>query len=187
MSRLSVGIDLVRVSRVAESLDRFGERFLRRLFTDAEIAYAKAAPALTAERLAARFAAKEAAIKALDLADRGVGFRQIEVRRTPSGRCELLLHGDASAFAEAAGVDELSVSLSHEDDFATAIVVTHAAKPLVTMGPQAAPNPGALRAPVTMGPQAAPNPGALRAPVTMGPQAAPNPGALRGPRTISEP
>ena len=96
---LRAGIDLVRVSRIAESLAQFGERFLRRVFTDGEIAYATAAPALTAERLAARFAAKEAAMKALGLSDDGVGWREIEVRREPSGACELLLHGEAARVA----------------------------------------------------------------------------------------
>ena len=117
---LRVGIDLVRISRIAESLDQFGERFLRRVFTPGEIAYATASPAHTAERLAARFAAKEAVIKALDLAERGVGWNQIEVARTPSGAGVLILHGVA---AEAAAGSELAVSLSHEGDLATAIVV----------------------------------------------------------------
>jgi holo-[acyl-carrier protein] synthase len=122
-NRMSVGIDLIRVSRVAASLEQFGERFLRRVFTDAEIGYAMASPPLTAERLAARFAAKEAAVKALDLAERGVGWRQIEVLRHPSGRCGLQLHGAAFDAARDAGVSELSVSLSHEGDYATAIVL----------------------------------------------------------------
>src|SRR6516165_3384002 len=114
----SVGIDLVRISRIAESLACFGDRFLTRVFTDGEIAYATASPEHTAERLAARFAAKEAVIKALDLADVGVGWRDIEVTRAPSGRCALALHGAARA---AAGAVALSVSLSHEGDYATAV------------------------------------------------------------------
>jgi len=114
-----VGIDLVQISRIAASLEQFGDQFLRRLFTDGEIAYATAAPALTAERLAARFAAKEAAKKALRFGD-GIGWRQIEVRRDPSGACDLVLHGDA---ARAAGDCVAAVSLSHEADFATAVVV----------------------------------------------------------------
>jgi holo-[acyl-carrier protein] synthase len=121
--RLSVGIDLVRVSRVAESLAQFGERFLRRLFTPAEIAYATASPSQTAERLAARFAAKEAAYKALELPSHGVGWRQIEIERTPGGACRLVLHGDARTAAVESGVAELSLSLSHEGDYATAVVV----------------------------------------------------------------
>jgi holo-[acyl-carrier protein] synthase len=116
---LRVGIDLVRVSRVNESLAAFGDRFLRRIFTDAEIAYATAAPAQTGERLAARFAAKEAAKKALGAGD-GIGWRQIEVVRAPSGACSLSFHDQA---ARAAGGCLPAVSLSHEGDFATAVVV----------------------------------------------------------------
>jgi holo-[acyl-carrier protein] synthase len=120
---MAVGIDLVMVSRVQASLARFGERFLRRVFTDAEIAYATSVPELGAERLAARFAAKEATIKALGLADRGVGWREIEVAREQSGKCRLILHGAARAAADDAGVSELSVSLSHEGDYSAAVVL----------------------------------------------------------------
>lgn len=123
--KLAVGIDLVQVSRIAESLEQFGERFLRRVFTEGEIAYATSAPALTHQRLAARFAAKEAAIKALGLGGHDVGWRQIEVASLPSGACELRLHGEARALADAAGAADLALSLSHEGDFATAVVVTH--------------------------------------------------------------
>ena len=122
-SRISVGIDLVRVSRVAESLHSFGDRFLRRVFTEGEIAYANASPHLVSERLAARFAAKEATIKALDLADQGVGWRSIEIERAPRGKCRLVLHGSARAAADAAGFADMSVSLSHEGDYATAVVL----------------------------------------------------------------
>jgi holo-[acyl-carrier protein] synthase len=116
---ISCGIDLVRVSRIEESLAQFGERFLRRIYTDGEVAYARSAPALTSERLAARFAAKEAALKALGLAGRGVGWRDIEVVAGEGGP-SLRLHGAAAL----AGPREIAVSLSHEGDFATAIVVT---------------------------------------------------------------
>ena len=120
--RLSAGIDLVNVRRIAESLAQFGDRFLRRVFTEAEIAYATAAPALTVERLAARFAAKEATMKALGLVESGVGWRQIEVTNRPSGSCRLRLHGAALAAARDSGVTDLTVSLSHEGDYATAVV-----------------------------------------------------------------
>ena len=122
---LHVGIDLVQVSRIGASIETFGERFLRRVFTPDEIAYATANPAQTAERLAVRFAAKEATIKALDLTERGVGWLQIEVRRGPSGACAVVLHGEAGEIARAKGIDELAVSLSHEGDLATAIVISH--------------------------------------------------------------
>lgn len=117
---MKVGIDLVDVSRIAASIDAFGDRFLRRVFTDGEIAYAQAAPALTVERLAARFAAKEAAKKALDL--EGVGWRDLEVARSPSGACHLVLHGAALV---AAGTLKFALSMSHEGDHATAVVIAH--------------------------------------------------------------
>jgi holo-[acyl-carrier protein] synthase len=117
---LRVGIDLVQLSRVAESLATFGDRFLARVFTADEIAYATSAPDQTVPRLAARLAAKEAAKKAL--ATEGLGWRDIEIRRAPSGAPILQLHGPAAAAAPAA---ELAVSLSHEGDYATAVVVMH--------------------------------------------------------------
>lgn len=121
--RVSVGIDLVQLSRVADSLSRFGDRFLRRVFTPGEIAYATAAPALTVERLAARFAAKEAAFKAIGLHELGACWRQIEVAREDSGACRLILHGDAQTTAQQRGVVDLALSLSHEGDYATAVVL----------------------------------------------------------------
>src|SRR5690349_21315043 len=111
---MRVGIDLVSVSRIAESVATFGERFLERVFTAGELAYARTHP----ERLAARFAAKEAAKKALALD--GVGWRELEVARLPSGACELVLHGVARATA---GTARLALSMSHEGDFATAVVI----------------------------------------------------------------
>ncbi len=121
--RSSVGIDLVRISRIAESLELFGAEFLQRVYTETEIAYATSTPALTAERLAARFAAKEAAIKALGLAEKGVGWRDIEIERQPSGACDLVLHGAALQLSHARGLEDVSVSLSHEGDYATAVVL----------------------------------------------------------------
>lgn len=120
-----VGVDLVQVSRIAESLKLFGERFLRKTFSTEEIAYATAVPALTAERLAARFAAKEAVIKALGLHASGLAFRDIAVRRLPSGACEMVLRGPAAKAAATLGAGALAVSLSHEGDYAVAVVVTH--------------------------------------------------------------
>ncbi len=121
---MSVGIDLVQLSNVRESLAKFGDRFMRRVFTANEVAYAVADPQLTPSRLAARLAAKEATIKALDLAERGVGWREIEVTRSPSGAPAIVLHGGALAAAKEQGNPLLSVSLSHEGDYATAVVVS---------------------------------------------------------------
>ena len=121
-SAMRVGIDLVQISRIAESLECFGERFLRRIFTDEEIAYAQASPAQMVQRLAARFAAKEATIKALRLADHAINWREIEVRRTSSGACEMVLHGALGRIATEDGARDIAVSLSHEGDAALAVV-----------------------------------------------------------------
>jgi holo-[acyl-carrier protein] synthase len=125
---LRVGTDLVQVSRIAQSIAQFGDKFVRRLFTADEIAYASSSPELQAERLAARFAAKEAAIKALSLSDEGLDWRQIEVRRSATGHCTLALHGVAREAATRARITDLSVSLSHDGDYASAVVVAMAAR-----------------------------------------------------------
>ena len=123
---LRVGVDLVQISTVVASIERFGDHYLRRIFTDDEIAYARSAPSQAAERLAARFAAKEATIKALQMAELGINLRDIEVRRLPSGTVELSLHGIAADVASRYGKDGLAVSLSHEGDYAMAVVVAGA-------------------------------------------------------------
>jgi holo-[acyl-carrier protein] synthase len=120
---LRVGTDLVQVSRIAESIATFGEKFTRRLFTDHEIAYAASSESLQAARFAARFAAKEATIKLLDLSQVGFDWKQIEVLRAESGHCTLALHGLAKDAAARARVRELSLSMSHDGDYATAVVV----------------------------------------------------------------
>lgn len=121
---MRVGIDLVQISRIAESVERFGERFLRRVFTDGEIAYATANPAHASERLAARFAAKEATMKALGLVEDPSDWRHIEVHRLPSGACDLALHGGVREAALRLGAGAFALSLSHEGDYATAVVIT---------------------------------------------------------------
>lgn len=121
--RMRVGIDLVQVAEVSRSLERFGHRYVNRLFTPAEAAYCDADPRTAAERFAARFAAKEAVFKALRAADEAMDWRSIEVRRTPGGWCDIVLHGPAAALAERLGVTELSLSMSHEAAYATAVVV----------------------------------------------------------------
>jgi holo-[acyl-carrier protein] synthase len=118
-----VGIDLVRISRIEDSLSRFGERFLNRLFHRDEIAYALSAPAVCAQRLAARFAAKEAVLKALRVAHCGIAWRDIEVRRASDGDCALILHGTAQRAARDASLQVTSLSLSHEGDYAAAVVL----------------------------------------------------------------
>ena len=120
--RLRVGVDVVQISAVADSLAVFGERYKRRLFSNDEVAYAVSSPALAAQRLAARFAAKEAAIKAFGWSEAGIDWRDIEVRRAADGSCSLALHGKAAALVERSACTQIAVSLSHDGDCATAIV-----------------------------------------------------------------
>ena len=127
MQKLRVGVDLVQISRVEQALATFGDRFLRRVFTDDEAAYAQSVAGGVAGRLATRFAAKEAAKKALDLD--GVGWRDIEVRKTASGACELQLHGRAREAANAAGARDLALSMSRDGDYATATLIVMCEKP----------------------------------------------------------
>ncbi len=132
--RVRTGLDVVEVRRIAASLDRFGHRFLERLFRDGEIDYALSGAGQASERLAARFAAKEAAIKAFDLGEAGVAWRDIEVRRQPGGGCDLVLHGRAAQRAVALGVRDVALSLSHDGDYAAAVVTA-------LLGPLPTPTP----------------------------------------------
>lgn len=120
---IGVGIDLVAVDRVARVLERRGDRFLARVFTPGELACCPPGKQY-ARRLAARFAAKEAALKALGtgLAG-GIRWHDIEVRRGDGGRPEIVLHGRAAAHAAGLGVTRLHLSLSHDGPFAAAVVV----------------------------------------------------------------
>ena len=120
-----VGIDTVSVPSIVDSLAHFGERFVQRFFTAQEAADARAVQGDAAmhERLAARFAAKEAVIKALDLPEAGIGWRDIELTRGANGRPALALHGRAAEVAKALGVREWAVSISHEREQACAVVV----------------------------------------------------------------
>jgi len=121
-----VGTDIVDVEEVAASVERFGDRYLRRIYTDRELAYCTG-NRVPAEHLAARFAAKEATIKILrPTAGDALAWRTIEVVRAPEGWCHLRLIAGARAAATRAGVDELEVSLSHEARYATAVVVARA-------------------------------------------------------------
>jgi len=122
MSPVRVGTDLVEIATVAKSLAAFGQAYLERLFTADEIAYCLAGGAETAQRLAARFAAKEACIKVLRPPDGGIDWRWIEVCKMPGGWCELLLHEGARRLAQDQGLQGWSVSLSHERLYAIAVV-----------------------------------------------------------------
>jgi holo-[acyl-carrier protein] synthase len=132
---IRAGIDLVSVEDVRRSLETFGEAYLRRLFTADEVAYARAGASadVTAERLAARFAAKEATRKVLGLDEAGVGFTSIEVVRTPSGACSLALHREAREAARRERLAGLSLSMSHEGGYATAVVLARIDPPPSTL------------------------------------------------------
>lgn len=119
---LKVGMDLVQISRIGVSVQKFGNRFMQRIFTPLELEYAMSSPPLMMERLAARFAAKEAALKALSLADQGVAWQDMEVVRRADGQCALHLHGKAADLTQAAGVVKTALSLTHDGDYAAAIV-----------------------------------------------------------------
>jgi holo-[acyl-carrier protein] synthase len=120
---IGLGTDLIEIARIAQTLDRFGERFLQRVYTPREIAYCLGKRS-SAESLAARFAAKEAAAKALGTGiSRGVGWLDLEVAREPSGKPTMRLTGRAAEIANALGVARISVSLTHSKDIALAVVV----------------------------------------------------------------
>jgi holo-[acyl-carrier protein] synthase len=117
------GIDIAEVPRIKNSIDRFGERFLKRIYTTGEIRYCKS-KANSVERYAARFAAKEAAMKALGTGwSHGVRWRDIEVSREPGGRPTLVFHGKAAEFAGRMGALHVALSLSHTSEQAIAQVI----------------------------------------------------------------
>ncbi len=117
-------MDVVDLPRFRRTLDRLGEPFVRRLFTEGEAAYADRSPRRRAERLAARFAAKEAFGKAVGLGMTGRSqWKEIEVEHDNRGRPLLTLHGETSRAAEELGVTRLHLSLSHDGDVAAAMVV----------------------------------------------------------------
>ncbi len=112
-----LGIDIIKVARIAASLERFGERFSRRVLTERERRYVRDRP----ETFAGRWAAKEAVSKVLGLGVRGIGWRDIEVERLPTGQPAVRLHGRAAARADQLGMERIALSISHESDYAVAI------------------------------------------------------------------
>jgi holo-[acyl-carrier protein] synthase len=120
---LGTGIDIVETARIREALERHGDRFCRRLYSPGEITYCEKSKN-KAERYAARFAAKEAAFKALGTGWReGVRWRDVEVVHQPSGKPELVLTGRAAELAKQLGVGRTAVSISHADHYVVAQVV----------------------------------------------------------------
>jgi holo-[acyl-carrier protein] synthase len=120
---VGTGVDIAESSRIERSLEQHGERFTQRIFTAAEIGYCERFKN-RAERYAARFAAKEAAFKALGTGWReGVRWLDVEVVHQPSGKPELVLTGRAEAVARELRVTRMSVSISHSDRYVGAIVI----------------------------------------------------------------
>src|SRR6202046_1687702 len=120
---IGTGVDLIEIERIAHSIERYGDRFLRRIFTDHEIAYCNR-KRVSAESFAARFAAKEAGAKALGTGiSKGVTWNEFQVARHPGGRPVLELRGRAALLATELGVRAISLSLTHTDSLAMASVV----------------------------------------------------------------
>lgn len=120
---LGCGIDSAEVSRIRAAIERFGQRFLERVFTPGELAYVESKGDRWA-RYAARFAAKEAGMKALGTGRRrGVGWRQLEVVNLASGKPTLKLHGQAAQIAAQMGVRNISLSLTHTREAGLAVVI----------------------------------------------------------------
>lgn len=121
---ISVGIDLVAVGSVSESIDTYGDAYLQRVFTSDEIEGCRTPDGLAHERLAARFAAKEAVLKALRVGpDTAIDLRSIELVPDPGGSLRVRLTGTALAYATRSRINDLSVSVTHEDGFAAAVVL----------------------------------------------------------------
>ena len=112
-----LGIDIIKVDRIAAALERFGGRFSARVLTERERRYVRDRP----ETFAGRWAAKEAVSKVLGLGVRGIGWRDIEIERLPTGQPAVRLHGRAAARADQLGMDRIAVSITHEADYAVAI------------------------------------------------------------------
>ena len=116
---LIVGVDIIEIPRVERVYARYGERFLRRIYTEREIAYCRG----RAPQLASRFAAKEATMKALGTGVRGIRWRDVEVVRGRGQAPRIALHGTARARADRLGMIDIALSLSHSKEFAVASVV----------------------------------------------------------------
>ena len=123
MSVLGIGVDLVECARIQHSLDRFGEKFLLRVFTEDEIDYSMSMK-FPARHLAARFAGKEAVAKAFGTGiGKAMGWRNIDIRKKKSGEPFLIFSGSAQELATKRGITSALITLSHTDHHAMACVV----------------------------------------------------------------
>ncbi|MBI2850330.1 MAG: holo-ACP synthase [Chloroflexi bacterium] len=115
----SVGVDIIEIVRIRRAIERYGERFLNRIFTGTELKLCRENPG----RLASRFAGKEAVMKALGTGVRGVKWREIEILSERSGKPLVQLHGTTREKAASLGVSRLAISLSDSEQYAVAFVV----------------------------------------------------------------
>lgn len=123
MRVIGIGIDVVETRRIEGSIQKFGERFLNRVFLPGEVEYCQSMK-FPARHFAARFSAKEAVSKAFGTGiGKSMGWRDLEVRRKASGEPFAVLHGDAEKMAKRLGVVEVMISLSHADEYAAANAV----------------------------------------------------------------
>jgi holo-[acyl-carrier protein] synthase len=116
---LTNGVDIIEISRVRKMIERWGKRFLDRIYTEKELRICKGRP----NRLASRFAGKEAVMKALGTGARGISWREIEIDSESSGKPVVNLYGKAQVKAESLGLNELTISLSDSREYSIAFVV----------------------------------------------------------------
>jgi len=114
-----IGTDIIEIARIQETVGRWGERFLHRVYTDSEVEQCRKKPS----SLAARFAGKEAVLKALGTKNKGISLREIEILSEPSGKPRLRLYGRAQDEAASLGITGFAISLSHSREYAIALVV----------------------------------------------------------------
>ena len=120
-NQIHSGIDIIEITRIKNVLTKHPKRFLEKIFTEYERNYCRG----RSTQLAARFAAKEAAMKALGTGVKGVGWKEIEVQRLPSGKPYIKLHGRANERAKFIGVEKIELSISHSKELATAMVIMY--------------------------------------------------------------
>ncbi|MFC1478101.1 holo-ACP synthase [Candidatus Margulisiibacteriota bacterium] len=118
-----LGLDLVEISRIKEMAQKHKGRFLDRVFTPAELEYCMTKTVMRFPELAARFAAKEAVVKALGTGMRGISWKEVEVIRNPLGKPDILLHDRAAGIAEQLGVVHIHISLTHARDTSAAVAI----------------------------------------------------------------
>ncbi len=117
--QLKTGVDIIEISRIEEIIERRGERFLKKIFTEEEIRFSNN----KIERFAGRFAAKEAVMKAFGTGRIGISWTDIEVVRAEDKAPEIKLHGRGKVFAESKDIEDISISISHSKKYAIAFAV----------------------------------------------------------------